>query len=107
MGRQRADSDVFLAVADPTRRRLLDLLAAGEKGVTELAEPFDVTLPAISQHLRILREAKLVRERREGRRRLYRIDPAPLREVFDWIGHYERFWREKLDALGNYLERNP
>jgi DNA-binding transcriptional ArsR family regulator len=107
MSRRQAQSDVFLAIADPTRRRLLDLLASGEKPVAELAEQFRVTLSSISQHLRVLREAELVRERRVGRQRLYRIDPGPLREVADWVRFYERFWTGKLKALGKYLEEIP
>jgi len=107
MSRRPASSSVFLAIADRTRRRLLDLLATGEKPVGSLAKRFKVTLPAISQHLRVLRDAKLVRERRVGRQRLYRIDPAPLKAVSDWIGLCEHFWAAKLDALGKHLEKNP
>ena len=97
--------DVFQAIAHPTRRRLLDELAAGEASVSRLASPFDMSRPAVSQHLRILREAKLVSERRVGRERLYRLEPEPLREVNDWLARYERFWTDKLEALGEYLDR--
>jgi DNA-binding transcriptional ArsR family regulator len=99
--------EVFRAVADPTRRALLDLLADRERSVADLAEPFDMSLPAISQHLKVLREAGLVARRREGRRRLYRLEPRPLRAVSEWVEHYERFWRGRLASLGRHLEGNP
>ena len=99
--------DVFSAVADPTRRRLLDLLSARESPVTALARRFTVSRPAISQHLRILRDAGLVTERRSGRQRLYRLRPHPLRQVYDWAAHYQRFWDRKLRSLGRHLEKNP
>ena len=105
MHRRAATSDVFQAIADPTRRALLHRLAAGERTAGELAQPFDVSLSAISQHLAILRDAGLVRVRSEGRQRLYVLRPTPLRKVARWIGHYERFWNERLDALGDYLDR--
>lgn len=100
-------ADVFRAIADPTRRALLDGLLAGEQPVTKLASSFDMTMPAVSQHLKVLRDVGLVREHRLGRQRLYRINPEPLREVVDWIAHYERFWTTKLDALERHLRRNP
>lgn len=104
MPRALAHADPFRAIADPTRRALLDLLQDGERPVSELAARFDATLPAISQHLKVLREAALVSERREGRQRLYRVEPGPLREVSDWVAQYERFWRGRLAALGRYLD---
>ena len=104
MAAERAD--VFRAVADPTRRRVLDLLRDRDRSVGELAAPFRMSQPAISQHLRILREAGLVRARKLGRRRLYRINPGPLREVYDWAAHYQDFWPKKLAALGDYLDRS-
>ncbi|MBI3694820.1 MAG: helix-turn-helix transcriptional regulator [Acidobacteria bacterium] len=107
MSRPPASGDVFRAVADPTRRGLLDLLAAEDLPVNDLARSFDMTLPAVSQHLRILREVGLVRERREGRQRFYHLRADPLREMAAWVGQYERFWRRKLQALGAHLERNP
>jgi DNA-binding transcriptional ArsR family regulator len=107
MSRRPASSDVFHAIADPTRRRLLNRLAEGETAMGDLAEPFAMTLGAVSQHLKVLRDAGLVKERRAGRQRFYRVDPAPLREVYDWIAHFERFWPQKLRALGRYLEENP
>ena len=98
-------SDVFRAIADPTRRALLDLVAGQEQPVSALVERFEMTQPAISQHLRVLRQAGLVRERKLGRNRLYRLDPEPLRAAYDWLGHYQRFWREKLLALGEHLRK--
>ncbi len=85
--------DVFSAISDETRRRLLDLLARGERPVKKLASSFSMTRSAISQHLHVLRAAGLVSVRPAGRERLYRLRPARLREVSDWVSHYERFWR--------------
>lgn len=107
MARPTAAADVFRAIADSTRRGLLDGLLAGEASVGQLAAAFDVSLPAISQHLRVLREAGLVSERRVGRERRYRVKPKPLRQVVDWVQHFERFWNERLDALGRHIEENP
>ncbi|MGC1393110.1 MAG: metalloregulator ArsR/SmtB family transcription factor [Coleofasciculaceae cyanobacterium] len=106
MSRPTASTDIFQAIADPTRRALLDQLREGEQPVKQLAEPFDVSLPAISQHLQILCEVGLVQVRKAGRQRLYRLNPEPLKQVSDWITNYEEFWQEKLDALGKYLEEN-
>jgi DNA-binding transcriptional ArsR family regulator len=100
-------ADVFQAVADPTRRRLLEMLAGEERSVSDLAGGFPVTLSAISQHMRVLREAGLVSVRRAGRERLYRLNPEPLRAVADWVGQYEAFWQGRLDALGRHLEETP
>jgi len=97
--------DVFSAVGDPTRRRVLDLLSRGELPVRHIAAPFAMSRPAISQHLRILRNAGLVRVRHAGRERFYRLQPQPLREIHNWVLHYERFWRGKLKALGEYLDQ--
>ncbi|MEO1762163.1 MAG: metalloregulator ArsR/SmtB family transcription factor [Cyanobacteria bacterium J06629_18] len=106
MSRQPASADVFQAIADPTRRAILDLLLAGEKPVKQLAEPFAISLPAISQHLQILYEADLVEMRKSGRQRLYKLKPYSLKQVSAWIANYEEFWQQKLDALGDYLEEN-
>jgi DNA-binding transcriptional ArsR family regulator len=95
---------VFRALGDPTRRAILDRLRRREEGVTQLCAPFAMSQPAISQHLRVLADAGLVRARRRGRERLYRLNARPLREVFDWLGHYQAFWSEKLDALGDLLD---
>jgi DNA-binding transcriptional ArsR family regulator len=96
---------VFRAVADPTRRQVLELLVSGERSVSALLEPFPISQPALSKHLRILREAGLVEERADGRRRLYRLRPEPLMAVHDWVGHYERFWLERLERLGAALDK--
>ena len=106
MSRSTASADVFAAIADPTRRAILDQLRHGEQPVKQLAEPFAMSLPAISQHLQVLCEVGLVQMRKAGRQRLYRLNPEPLKQISDWIAHYEEFWQEKLDALGNYLEEN-
>jgi DNA-binding transcriptional ArsR family regulator len=98
---------VFQAISEPMRRAMLDLLAGGELSVGELVDRFDVTQPAISHHLRILREARLVKTRKLGRQRLYCLHARPLREIHDWIAHYERFWADKLSTLGEHLRRNP
>jgi DNA-binding transcriptional ArsR family regulator len=98
--------DVFHAVADPTRRALLDLLAQGEEPVNSLAERFAMSRPAISQHLAILLRTRLVRARRVGRERRYRLQPQPLEEIYDWVALYERFWTNKLSALGEQLRKH-
>lgn len=103
---QQPTIDSFIAIAHPVRRQLLDALTDGEQSVKSLAQPFAATMtrPAISQHLRILLDAGLVAERRAGRSRIYRIQPGGLRDVRVWLRKYERFWRERLDALGVYLD---
>jgi len=100
-----ADAHVYAAIADTTRRAILDLLAEGPRSVNELVEQFDVTQPAISRHLSILRSVGLVDVRTEGRQRIYEFNPEPLSEVVDWLSAYDRFWRKRLRALGEYLER--
>src|SRR6478752_4587665 len=104
MNRRAASEDIFIAVSHPTRRKILDRLAGGEMSVTTLAEPFQVTLGALSQHLKILRDVEVVRERRDGRRRIYRLNPAPLREVHQWAAHFEQFWKVRLKNLGETLK---
>jgi DNA-binding transcriptional ArsR family regulator len=101
-----APADVYAAIADPTRRRLLDALGRGEKTVKRLAEPFAMTRPAVSQHLRILRQARLVAMRRAGREHHYYLLALPLRDVHRWVSHYEKFWKEKLAALRRFLDRD-
>lgn len=101
----RNAEDVFYAIADPTRRALLDLLAQGEEPVNVLAQRFEMTRPAISQHLAILLKTRLVRARRVGRERRYRLQPMPLERIYDWVALYERFWKEKLSALGEHLRK--
>jgi DNA-binding transcriptional ArsR family regulator len=107
VSRRAATVDVFSAIADPTRRELLDRLSEGDRPVRELAEPLAMSLSAVSQHLRVLKDVGLVAERRAGRDHVYRLEPGPLLEVDAWIRHYERFWRAKLDALGDHLRRSP
>ena len=97
-------NDIFQAIADPTRRAILDQLRYGEQPVKQLAEPFSISLPAISQHLKVLCQAGLVTQKRFGRQRLYQLNPEPLKQVSNWVIHYEQFWNKKLDALDGYLE---
>lgn len=99
--------DVFDALADPTRRRLLVLLRAEERSVSELAAHFDSSMPAVSQHLTVLRRTGLVAKRRSGRLQLYRIRPEPLGQVLDFLKHFDEFWDDRLSALGRYLEEAP
>lgn len=95
----------FGALADPTRRAILARLAeTPEASVSDLAAPFDVSLPAISKHLRVLEEAGLLARRREGRVHHCRVLAAPMRTASEWIAKYERFWEGRLDALARYLE---
>ncbi|MFZ5781427.1 MAG: ArsR/SmtB family transcription factor [Pseudomonadota bacterium] len=91
------------ALADPTRRAILARLAEGETAVGELARPFDMTLPAISKHLKVLERAGLIERGREAQRRPCRLQPAPLRELSRWIASYERFWEQRFDRLETYL----
>ena len=93
----------FAALADPTRRAILGRLARGEATVSELAEPFAISQPAISRHLRVLEEAGLITRGRDAQRRPSRIAAAPLREVDDWVEQYRRHWDLRLDRLGDYL----
>ena len=97
--------EVLAAVADPTRRQILDLLVDGEVTAGELAAAFPVSRPAVSRHLRVLREAGLVRARTSGRQRLYALDPAPLRELDAWLDPYRRLWAHRLDALDTEIRR--
>jgi len=95
----------FAALADPTRRRIVELLAEGERSAGELAAQFDTSRPGVSRHLRVLREHGLVRAREDGARRLYSLDPAPLAELDDWLARYRGFWDNRLDALDTELAR--
>ena len=97
--------DVLRAVSSPTRRALLDKLSSREQTVQRLAASFQMTLPAVSQQLAILRRAGLVTVRRAGRRRVYRLNADPLRNVMTWLQAYERFWVVRLQALGEDLKR--
>ena len=96
-------SSTFAALADPTRRAILARLASGETSVTELAEPFDMSLPAVSKHLKVLERAGLISRGREAQWRPCRIEPTALKRVDDWLERYRRFWDESLDRLDTYL----
>jgi DNA-binding transcriptional ArsR family regulator len=98
---------VFGALADPTRRAIIQRLTEGEATVTELAEPFDVSLPAISRHLRVLEDAGLLGRRKDGRHYYCRLVEDPLRDAVAWIVHYGIFWEERLDALEALFDRSP
>jgi DNA-binding transcriptional ArsR family regulator len=98
-------SDVFRAIADPTRREILDSLAGKEVSVSEIAKAFSMSLPAVSQHLKVLQDAQLIAGHREGRHIFYRLTPAPLRTIARWINPYERFWQARLDDLDEHLRR--
>jgi DNA-binding transcriptional ArsR family regulator len=104
----RADrlNDTFAALADPTRRAILARLMAGEASVTELAEPFTISLPAVSKHLKVLEQAGLIARGREAQWRPCRLEADPLKEVADWVEGYRRFWeqrQERYDRLDDYL----
>ena len=94
------------ALADPTRRRIVELLAETERDAGEIASHFAVTRPAVSRHLRLLRESGLVRSRTEAQRRVYSLDPEPLAELDEWLARYRRFWSGRLDALETQLRRS-
>jgi DNA-binding transcriptional ArsR family regulator len=96
-------SATFSALADPTRRAILARLASGEATVTELAEPFDISLPAVTKHLKVLERAGLIRRSRRAQWRPCRLAPEPLREVSDWVEQYRRSWEARLDRLEDYL----
>jgi len=104
MHRARANVDVFHAIADPTRRAILDRLRSGGVAVADLAAGFDMTRPAVSKHLRVLRDAQLVEEERDGRQRVYRLTPGPLRELSQWVESYRSFWPANLMSLKHHLE---
>ena len=96
-------SATFAALADPTRRAILARLAAGEASVTKLAKPFDMSLPAVSKHLKVLERAGLIARGREAQWRPCRIEPGALKQVDDWLERYRRFWDQSLDRLDTYL----
>lgn len=97
-------SATFAALADPTRRAILSRLASGEATVTQLAEPFRMSLPAISKHLKVLERAGLVAQGREAQWRPRRLDPTPLKEVSNWVESYRELWEARLDRLDSYLK---
>lgn len=99
-------SATFAALSDPTRRAILVRLSSGEASVTELAEPFEISLPAVTKHLKVLERAGLITRGREAQWRPCRLRAKPLREVADWVDQYRAFWEQSLDRLGDYLERS-
>lgn len=104
MGTSAPKHDVFQAIADPTRRKLLELLADNELPVTVISGHFPMTRTAVSKHLRILAEAGLVKDRKIGREVRYRLDPDPLLELKRWLAYYDRYWDNKLSMLQHYVE---
>jgi DNA-binding transcriptional ArsR family regulator len=95
----------FGALADATRRGILEQLSGGESSVTKLAEPYNISLPAISKHLRVLERAGLLSQEKNGRVRRCRLDAGPMKEASDWISRYQRFWEQQLDSLAIYLDK--
>src|SRR6202140_4123983 len=100
----RTSEATFQALADPTRRAVLDLLRRGNQPAGEIAQAFPISRPAISKHLRLLRRAHLVREHREGRHRVYQLNPEPLRAVDSWLDQYRNFWKMNLANLKTFVE---
>lgn len=98
-------SATFAALADPTRRAIFARLALGELSVTELAEPFEMSLPAVSKHLKVLERAGLIRRGHEAQWRPCRLDARPLKDVAGWVERYRRFWTESFDRLDDYLRK--
>jgi DNA-binding transcriptional ArsR family regulator len=98
-------SATFAALADPTRRAILARLASGECSVTELAEPFEMSMPAVSKHLRVLEQAGLIARRREAQWRPCRLEARPLKDVADWAERYRYIWEQRLDRLDSYLQQ--
>ncbi len=99
-----AEDRIFQALADPSRRAILESLTRGEAAVKDLTARFDISQPAVSQHLASLRHAGLVHGRREGRCVYYRVEPRGMKPLIDWIAHYRAFWTEHVDRLGRLLE---
>lgn len=97
-------SAVFAALADPTRRAILERLSSGETPVTELAEPFKMSLPAISKHLKVLERARLITRTRDAQWRPCKLDAGPLKEAASWVEHYRSFWEASFDRLDEYLK---
>jgi DNA-binding transcriptional ArsR family regulator len=98
-------SSTFAALADPTRRAILARLALGETSVTEIAEPFEMSMPAVSKHLKVLERAGLIARGRDAQWRPCRLDAGPLKDAAGWIEDYRRFWEQSLDRLGEYLRK--
>lgn len=104
---QPLTTDVFSAISAPARRAILSRLATTEMPMQKLAESFDMSLPAVSQHLAVLKGAGLVSVRKAGRQRIYKLNAGPLEDVAKWVQEYEKFWTGKMAALGEYLKENP
>jgi DNA-binding transcriptional ArsR family regulator len=98
-------SETFQALADPTRRAILARLALGETSVNELAEPFDMSLPAVSKHLKVLERAGLISRSREAQYRPCKLEPQTLKGIDEWLGEYRRFWEARFDRLDAYLQK--
>jgi DNA-binding transcriptional ArsR family regulator len=103
MARTPTTADAFNAVAEPQRRRIIDLLAGGERSVNEIAAALKMRQPQVSKHLKVLREVGLVRVRDDGRQRVYTLNGEALRPIYEWVGPYERFWRESFERLDELL----
>ena len=103
VARSSTTSDVFNAIAEARRREILDALMAGEKAVGAIVNDLSMSQPQVSKHLRVLSEVGLVRCRAEGRHRLYRLEPARLRPMHEWLAQYERAWNDRLDRVEDYL----
>ena len=104
MARAATTTDAFNAVAEPRRRQILDALTDGERPVNDLVKALGLAQPQVSKHLRVLREVGLVEVREDGRRRLYRLNGHPLKDIHDWLKGYERSWEERFEALDDVLE---
>jgi DNA-binding transcriptional ArsR family regulator len=105
MARAATTTDAFNAVAEPRRRQILDVLASGERRVSDLVGLLAIPQPQVSKHLRVLREVGLVRVREDGRERIYRLDGRALQPIHDWVSNYERMWSDRFDALDEVLEK--
>ena len=103
MARSSTTSDVFNAIGDVNRREILDTLIGGEKAVGAIVDDLSISQPQVSRHLRVLSEVGLVTCRADGRRRMYRLEPARLQPFHDWLANYEQAWKERLDRMGDYL----
>ena|ERR1700752_1874180 len=103
--RAQGNEVIFKAIADPTRRAILDRLRTADCSVNELCESFNITQPAVSQHLKVLKAVGLVSVEQRGRERIHRLNAVLLQAVYDWVSHYEEFWTSGLDALGKYLDK--
>jgi len=104
-GSQAGAAGTFAALADPTRRRILEHLARGDRCVTDLARPYRMSLPAVSKHLHVLERAGLVRRRRRGRVHQLKLEAAPMQQAQQWIETYRRFWEESFDRMDEYLQQ--